>query len=211
MNYTIEKTKGSGMSERVFNLIIGSFLLYGFGLTAIVQSHFHDLVIGWPIIIGYFISVIAGMCLSKCGTWPSILGYHLIVVPIGVIIGPFMKKFSGADIGSAIFLTGGITAFMMGVAVLFPSFCRGLGGYLFWALIGLITVSFVNAIFFHMALHWLSYVGVGIFSLYIAYDWSRAQEMERTFENAIDVVINLYLDIINLFLKILEIIAASKE
>ena len=45
-----------------------------------------------------------------------------------------------------------------------------------------------------------------IFSLYIGYDWHVAQSYSKTVDNAIDSAIDLYLDLINLFLRILDIL-----
>ncbi len=42
---------------------------------------------------------------------------------------------------------------------------------------------------------------------YIGVDWGRANQIERTVDNAIDSAAALYLDIINLFLRILRIMS----
>jgi len=52
----------------------------------------------------------------------------------------------------------------------------------------------------------VSWISAIIFSLYIAYDVYRSQQFPPTIDNAIDSAIDIYLDIINLFLDILEII-----
>ncbi|EPZ8570104.1 Bax inhibitor-1 family protein, partial [Pseudomonas aeruginosa] len=38
-------------------------------------------------------------------------------------------------------------------------------------------------------------------------DWGRANQIERTVDNAVDSAASLYLDIINLFVRVLEIIS----
>ena len=50
-----------------------------------------------------------------------------------------------------------------------------------------------------------------IFSLYIAHDFSVAQMYPKTIDNAVDSALDIYLDIINLFIRILSIIARSKN
>ncbi|MBQ4111892.1 MAG: Bax inhibitor-1 family protein, partial [Clostridia bacterium] len=47
---------------------------------------------------------------------------------------------------------------------------------------------------------------VVIFSLYIGYDWHVAQSYSKTVDNAIDSAIDLYLDLINLFIRILDLL-----
>ena len=46
-----------------------------------------------------------------------------------------------------------------------------------------------------------------IFSLYIGYDWYRAQAYPKTLDNAVDSAIDLYIDIVNLFLRILALMS----
>jgi FtsH-binding integral membrane protein len=46
-----------------------------------------------------------------------------------------------------------------------------------------------------------------IFSGYIGYDWARANQLPKTLDNAIDASAALYLDIVNLFLRILRLLS----
>ena len=55
------------------------------------------------------------------------------------------------------------------------------------------------------------WVFVLLFSLYTAYDWVKAQAYPKTFDNAVDSAIDIYLDIINLFLRLLSIISKKKD
>jgi len=52
----------------------------------------------------------------------------------------------------------------------------------------------------------IDYIGAGLFSLYIGYDMYRANHVAKTLDNAIDISIDLYLDIVNLFLFVLRIL-----
>ena len=58
-----------------------------------------------------------------------------------------------------------------------------------------------------------SYAGVVIFSLYLIYDFNALEKAiargDNSWGTAVDIAVNLYLDIINLFLDLLEILAAS--
>ena len=51
-----------------------------------------------------------------------------------------------------------------------------------------------------------TWVCVVLFSLYIAYDWARAQQYPKTVDNAIDCAMDIYMDIINLFLDLVRIL-----
>jgi hypothetical protein len=113
----------------------------------------------------------------------------------------------------AIFSTAGITA-----ATAFVVFYLGydfsfLGMILFVALLGLIVTSLLNIFFFRSPLMRLisSYIGAVIFSAYLLYDFSRlrARARDASWETAIDMAVSIYLDIINLFMDLLDIISSS--
>ena len=55
------------------------------------------------------------------------------------------------------------------------------------------------------------WIGTAIFSLFIGYDWARANTCARTVKNAIDLSSSLYLDIVNLFLRLLQMMSRNKK
>ena len=88
-----------------------------------------------------------------------------------------------------------------------------LGIFLFIALLILIVMSLLNMFFFKSRFLSLvkAYLGVLLFTLYLLYDFDRLESLcaegETSWSVAIDIAVNLYLDIINLFLDLLEILA----
>ena len=114
-------------------------------------------------------------------------------------------------LGLAIYSTAGITiaaaAIVFGLDIDF-SF---LGQILLVGLIGLIIVGLLNMFFFRSPLVRLvsAYIGAVIFSLYLLYDFNRLKEAagDTTWETAIQIGISIYLDIINLFLDLLQILS----
>ena len=76
----------------------------------------------------------------------------------------------------------------------------------------MIVGNLINMLLFRgrgfMLFEWL---GTAIFALYIGYDWARANTCVPTVKNAICLSTSLYLDIINLFLRILEIMGRNKD
>jgi FtsH-binding integral membrane protein len=51
----------------------------------------------------------------------------------------------------------------------------------------------------------MDYVIATLFSLYIAFDWARANKYPKTVNNAIASAFDIYYDIVNLFLRVLSI------
>ena len=88
-----------------------------------------------------------------------------------------------------------------------------LGMFLFIALLLLVAVSILNIFFFKSSRLSLikAYFGVLIFTLYLVFDFNRLEsqmaEGETSWSAAIDIAVNIYLDIINLFISLLEILA----
>lgn len=54
------------------------------------------------------------------------------------------------------------------------------------------------------------YAVVLLFSAYIGYDWAKANRYQRTVNNAIDSATDLYMDIINIFIRILAILNRNR-
>jgi FtsH-binding integral membrane protein len=196
------------ISPSLYNFIIGAVLLWGFFLTGVIQHQCANIQFGWPLIIGYFVCSFAGFWLSRSqNPVVSLLGYHLVVVPTGVMLGPLVNSLSPQVLQNTLFLTGGVTCGMMSLGTVFPAFFAKMGRALFFSLIALIIVSLLQMFFFPRGFGIVDYCAAGIFSLYIAYDYARAQMIPKTMDNAIDVCIALYLDIINLFIRLASILS----
>ena len=59
--------------------------------------------------------------------------------------------------------------------------------------------------------HVIDYAVVALFSLYIGYDWYCSQRYAATPYNAISCATDLYLDIINIFVRLLAILGKKKD
>ena len=201
-------TPENEISASLYNFIIGAVLLWGFFVTAVVQHQFANVQFGWPLMIGYIVSSLIGLFLARSqNALLSLLGYHFIVIPTGVMLGPLVNSLSPQVLQNTLFLTGGVTCGMMSLGTAFPAFFAKIGRALFFSLLALIVVSLLSMFFFPGAYTVIDYVAAGIFSLYIAYDYARAQSIPKTMDNAVDVCIALYLDIINLFIRLASILS----
>lgn len=90
-----------------------------------------------------------------------------------------------------------------------------LGGILFIALSALVVMGFLNLFIYRSnALRLLyAYCGVVIFSLYLLYDFNLLEKHiaagDESWGTAVRIAVRLYLDIINLFLDLLQILGES--
>lgn len=197
------------MSPRAYNLAIGGCLVYGFLLNVIIILAFGDIFYAMnplALLIGYFVCCLAGIFLTVSHS-PAIsfLGYTLVVVPIGAVLSVCLPAYYAGDILMALIITGIVTLGMTSVAAAYPAaFARMGRGLFFTLLIGLI-VELVAVFLFGYAGNLFNMLFVIVFSLYIGYDWCKAQAYPKTLDNAIDSACDLYLDIVNLFLRLLAI------
>jgi FtsH-binding integral membrane protein len=205
------------LSEGIYNFIIGIVLFWGFILNlAIVQGVPYESLVSvnpWSFFIGYFVSCIAGIIMFKLSDNPAVsfIGYNLVVVPFGLVVNLVVHQYDPALVVNAMRVTCIVTLFMMVLASIFPAFFTKLGGVLFIALLAVIIVELIEIFIFgvhHGILDWIVAI---IFCGYIGYDWSRANSIPRTLDNAIDSAAALYMDIINLFLRVLRIMGEAEE
>ena len=198
------------LSDRVFYLILGIMVIIGLAVMGYAAQYAvqNQLVFTkWEIVLVGLVIPIIGILISLNSDNPllSFIGYMMVAIPEGLVLGPVFVKYGTDLVMRAAWLTGGITLLMTMAAFIQPSFFAKLGGALFTALICLLVIRliqmFVPAL---QELKLIDYCSAGIFSLYIGYDMYRAQNIDRTVDNAIDVAVALYLDILNLFLSILS-------
>ena len=198
----LQSYDGMMMTRRGYNAALCGLLLYGIAANFIICKQ-------------YLVCAIIGCLMSGLSHNPviSFIGYNLVVLPCGMSISIAVEAYGGLDSGivvEAFMITLCITAAMTLFAIVCPQFCSKLGGILFASLIGLILARLVMLIFgmYSIAAAW---IGAVIFSLYIAYDVWRSQRYPLTLDNAIDSALDIYLDIINLFLELLEILGRYKD
>ena len=206
--YSTVKTNGA-LELRTFNLAIGAILAWGFLVNAVMVKTCYDFFAQfnlWAILIGYFVCCIVGICMSKFSDNPliSFIGYNLVVVPIGVVLCLSLKDVESASIMHAALVTGGVTILMIAMACIWPDFFLGLGRVLFGALSAVVIIEISLLIWGKYTPSAWDWMVALLFAGYIGYDWAKAQNTDHTLDDAVDACVDLYLDIINLFIRILS-------
>lgn len=199
------------ISDRAYNAVIGAVLLWGFGLNwvmvQLISPAIFALIPPLAFLLGYLVCTFAGVYTFQRSSNPlvSFLGYNLVVGPIGLLLVIALASVPAVIVYRAIIATAGVTGTMMMLGTLFPAFFLRLGRTLFIALVvGLLAQ--LGLMLFGMGVPTIfDGLFVLIFSGYIGYDWARANRLPKTLDNAIDSAAALYLDIINLFLRLLRL------
>ena len=109
-----------------------------------------------------------------------------------------------------------LSVFMTAAIVYFSDTDFGfLGSFLFFALLGLIIVRLLKAWVIKDSSFSMIQTGIGIviFTFYLIYDFNRLEKAmargDESWGTAVDLAVSIYLDIVNLFLLILEALAEN--
>ncbi len=188
------------MDRSKYNLVIGGMLVYGFFVDALICYFFGDILNyvldSGPVMIGFFVTnivcVILSVVLSSSpNAVVNFIGYNLMVLPIGLMLGMVVSAVSyKLVLGALLFLS------------LWPTLGIALG----------ITVA-VELVLFLLGFgtEFTDYIVIAIFSLYLGFDWQRANRVTPSIRNAILSATQIYLDIVNIFIRLLRILARSRK
>lgn len=198
--------KDKNLSIQQFNAVIGFFLLYGAGVTALGVKFLSPLFVNWNVwglILAYIITVIIGTAIAFKSDKPivSFIGYTLVTVTTGILIGFALEGFGYKTIVNALLVTIGVIVIMGIAAWLKPSFFLRLGPVLVLSLFALVIVELIMFAFHLAEPNLIDIIAAALFSLFIGYDWAKAQKSEITLDGAIDSCVSLYIDAVNLFLR----------
>ena len=207
---------GDQISARRYNAVMLLTLVWGFLVNAAMVEYLSIPVMRlfsgvsplW-IFVGYFVLAIAGIFISARSTnpWISFLGYNLLVLPIGVMLCFILPGFPVEIVTKALLLTGIVTATMTLMGLIRPQIFLGLGRTLFIALLVGIVAELVATFLLHYTGSAFDWLFVILFSAYIGYDVARSQVYPKTVDNAVDCALDIYLDIINIFIRLLALLS----
>ena len=109
-----------------------------------------------------------------------------------------------------------LSVFMTAAIVYFSDTDFGfLGSFLFFALLGLVIVRILKEWVIKDSSFSMIQTGIGIiiFTFYLIYDFNRLEKAmaqgDESWGTAVDLAVSIYLDIVNLFLLILELLSES--
>jgi hypothetical protein len=207
------RTGFNSLSERTFFGALTGFVLYGLMLSYVATFFAPATLSILGLILLGFVLPIAGCFMAMSDNFGiSFIGYNMITIPFGLILGPVINQYAPDVVQNAVLLTAMITGIMGFAGITYPNFFRSIGSALFVALLGLVVVRII-AIFVPALNSFgiIDYVAAGIFSLYIGYDMFRATEATRSVGSALKIAVSLYLDIINLFVSLLSIFGNDND
>ena len=200
------------ISAAAYNATIGVCLFWGFAvnwwLVVNIDPETLRAINIWIFLIGYLASCFFGVYLFNSSEKPlvSFIGYNFVVVPFGMIVNMVVSQYDQSLVIEAIRITAGVTIVMMILGSIYPRFFEKISGALTVALLAVLVVELSQIFVLGIHHDWIDWAVAVIFCGYIGYDWGRANQIPKTLDNAVDSAAALYMDIINLFLRILRIL-----
>lgn len=191
--------------------------LVGTGLSAWCTT---DWVPSSPwLLLGIMVIPFVGVFVAMASDNPvvSMLGYALIVIPFGIVLGPVVAQYTTASVVKVLSITLTLTVTLGMLGAVIPQSLEHWGGWLFSALWVLLLCALFEPLAqmaglpIEGALTWIDWAAVLVFCAYIVFDFNRAMRVERTVDNSIDCAVAIYLDILNLFLRLLRLLGKEKS
>ena len=204
------------ISARAYNGVICAVLLWGLLINYIlcwkVGSYTNLFPNMSPVafLIGYVALAIIGIVMTSRAKSPvtAFVGYNLVVIPFGIVISTLVEAYGGISSGVvtlAFLYTVLIAVAILATVVMFPKLFEKIGGAMGAVLAGLILCEFLLLIF-HVRQQVTCWIAAALFSLYLGYDIYRSQQYPKTVKNAMASALDIYMDLANLFIRLLEIL-----
>lgn len=209
----------SNITINTYNTLIGVNLIIGVIITAIATMAFKNnlglLFYAHPIIFSILflvVTIFAEVRAIASDSTPIIFGwYSVICIAVGALFSSVVPYY---DINTILFAAGStflILIIMVIAARIVPNAFLSLGKGLFIALVSFIIAEIIMLLIFGTSFAFMDYIAIFIFSLYIGYDWSRGTIYPKNKKFAILTALMIYMDIINIFIRLLSRSSSSKK
>ncbi len=205
------------ISPRLYNLIIAGLIFLGFCVMSLgVNIVSTPAFLMWMsrnvllYMLGSIVGTIAGIVLmssavKRQSVARSLVGFALFICTFGLMLSMVLMNYSLPTINTAFLATAGITAVFGALGLAFPQVFQRIAGVLSISLLALIVVQFVM-MFLGVDQTWLDIAVIVVFCGFIGYDMYVATTVAPTVPNAVFMACNLFLDIVNVFIRLLNIV-----
>lgn len=212
----LHRMEGTVLSENAYNGVIGLTLLLGIVINVIMAAFLKSYILQIDpraVLVLYFVLSLGGMFIVYRSSSPviSLLGFCALAIGMGLLLTFYVSLYTAGTVYTAFIATGIVVVAMMLLSLFFPAFFLSLGRVLVFALLGSVVIELICGLLLHMPLTFMDYIIVIIFAGYVGYDWARAQEYPKTLDNAIDSAADIYVDIVNIFVRILSILGKKND
>lgn len=216
VSYEQERAQVRLLDQRVYNLVLTALVFGGFLVMGLCSMLFSDvqflLAVGdhatrimFGCLLGSIVAIVMmSMARKSQRVALSLVGYLLFVGTFGFTTSIALLSYSAQTISTAFLATAGITMVFGCLGVAFPNFFQRISGVLGGALLALIVVQLLM-MFLGVPQTFLDIAVIVVFCGFIAHDFYVAATDVPTLANAAFNASQLFLDILNVFLRVLSI------
>lgn len=205
------------LSIRMYGLVLSGLVFAGFAIMGACASLFANpaFLIGvmdhyGVVSILSFVASIAGLMMmgrarSTESMGLSLAGYAVFVLSFGFTTSILLLAYPVATVSTAFLATAGVTAVFGCLGIAFPGFFQKIQGVCAAGLLAVILVQCVMMLF-GVSTTIVDFIVIVIFCGFIGYDFHKAMSDEPTMVSAVYNASQLFLDILNVFVRILSIL-----
>jgi FtsH-binding integral membrane protein len=209
---------------RVYNYMASGLALTGIVAYVAAASGFYAQIARTPLIwlvilapLGLVMAMSFGMQRMRASTLQMIFWVYAGLM--GLSLAMIFLVFTGTSIARVFFITAGTFAAMSLYGYTTRRDLTQFGSFLFMGLIGIIIASIVNMFVASSALQFaISVIGVIVFTGLTAWDTQQIKEMyfeadgaEIASKKAVMGALRLYLDFINLFMMLMQLMGTRRD
>jgi len=209
---------------RVYNYMASGLALTGIVAYVAAYSGFYESIARTPLIwlvilapLGLVMLMSFGVQRMQASTLQLV--FWLYAGLMGLSLAMVFLVFTGASVARVFFITAGTFAAMSLYGYTTQRDLSRFGSFLFMGLIGIIIASLVNMFLASSALQFaISVIGVLVFTGLTAWDTQQIKEMyyegdgsEIAGKKAIMGALRLYLDFINLFMMLMQLLGTRRD
>ena len=176
----------------------------------------------YPVLIG---GVIATVILSFVGQFViaraqskavAITVFLLFAAAMGIWISPLVILYDLGTLVYALFTTSAVFGIMAVYGAVTKRDLSGFGSFMIMLLLGCLVVSIFNIFIANTTLDWiLSYVILAVYIGFIAYDVQRVKRLSQSGQMntniALLMALNLYIDFVYIFIRLVAIIGRNRD
>ena len=209
---------------RVYNYMASGLALTGIVAYVAAYSGFYQSIAGTPLIWVVMLAPLAlvfffSVRLERMSLGAAQATFWVFAAVMGLSLAGIFLVFTGASIARVFFITAGTFAAMSLYGYTTKTDLSRFGSFLMMGLIGIILASLVNLFVGSSALQFaISVIGVLVFTGLTAWDTQRIKEMyvenqdgTVTGKKAVLGALQLYLDFINLFMMLLQLLGVRRD
>ena len=214
------------MGRRAYLLAVTGFTAVGIAVSAMAAQWAGSVINlsamgGWGMlgfVLVLFLIALGATWVASTNDDPLISGvaFFVLAIAFGVLLGPVVALYTAASVAKILALT---TLLVVGLGLIgafipkdLTSWGLPLVGLLLLLIVGQFGVIFLAALGIPVAgaMTVLDWLGLLLFSAFVVFDLNRALRIPYTLDNAVDSAMALYLDFINIFIRLLSLFGQKK-